>query len=139
MFSCEFCKISKNTYSNLILKVSTFYEKHWETLKKTPQPKLKQSHVKLLHSNFAWLLKNFYGITFYEKKSENRNQNKGAYIKYVGRGTGGFYKFFRKFFIAQETIDLNISWPSNLFRKYFMPLPSILVSYLRLPCSSISG
>ena len=33
---------------------------------------------------------------------------KGAYIKYVGGGTGGFYKFFRKFFVAQVTIGLNI-------------------------------
>ena len=54
---------------------------------------------------------------------------KGAYIKYVGGGAGGFYKFFKKYFVPQETIDLNISWP----------LPSILVSYLRLACSSISG
>ena len=44
----------------------------------------------------------------------------GAYIKYVGGGTGGFYKFFKTNFVAQETIDLNISWPSNFFRKYFM-------------------
>ena len=38
-------------------------------------------------------------------------------------GGGGFYKFFQKYFLAQETIDLNISWPSNSFRKYFMALP----------------
>ena len=25
--------------------------------------------------------------------------------------------------VAQETIDLNISWPSNFFRKYFMASP----------------
>ena len=37
-----------------------------------------------------------------------------------GRLAGGFYKFFKTFFVAQETIDLNISWPSNFFRKYFM-------------------
>ena len=36
----------------------------------------------------------------------------------------GFYKFFKKYFVAQETIDLNIS--------------VFLVSYLRLACSSIS-
>ena len=51
---------------------------------------------------------------------------KGAYIKYVGGGAGGFYKFFKKCFIAQETIDLNISWPSNFFRKYFMAPPIII-------------
>ena len=49
--------------------------------------------------------------------------NKRAYIKYVGVGAAGFYKFFKKFFVAQETIDLNITWPSNFFRKYFMTLP----------------
>ena len=55
---------------------------------------------------------------------------KGAYIKYVGGGGGGgFYKFFKKFFVAQETIDLNISWPSNFFGKYFMA-PPINFSFL---------
>ena len=38
-------------------------------------------------------------------------------------GPEGLYKFFRKFFVAQETIDLTISWPSNFFRKYFMVPP----------------
>ena len=33
---------------------------------------------------------------------------KGTYIKYVGGGAGGFYKFFKAVFIAQETIDLNV-------------------------------
>ena len=51
------------------------------------------------------------------------DDNEGAYIKYVGGGPGGFYKFFRKFFAAQETIDLNISLPINFFRKYFMAPP----------------
>ena len=40
-----------------------------------------------------------------------------------GGGAGGFYKFFKKYFVAQETIDLNTSWPSNFFRKYFMAAP----------------
>ena len=48
---------------------------------------------------------------------------------YVGGGAGGFYKFFKKKFVAQETIDLNISWPSNFFRKYFMA-PPINFSFL---------
>ena len=56
----------------------------------------------------------------------------GAYIKYVG-GEGaegkGFYKFFKKILVAQETIDLNISWPSNFFRKYSMA-PPINFSFL---------
>ena len=47
----------------------------------------------------------------------------GAYIKYVGGWAGGFYKFFKKNFIVQETIDLNISWPSNFFRKSLMGAP----------------
>ena len=42
---------------------------------------------------------------------------------------GGFYKCFRKYFIAQETIDLNVSWPSNFFRKYVMA-PPINFSFL---------
>ena len=54
---------------------------------------------------------------------------KGAYIKYVGGGARRFYKFFKKNFVAQETIDLNISWPSNFFRKYFMA-PPINFSFL---------
>ena len=55
--------------------------------------------------------------------------------KYVGAGGGGggggggFYKFFKKNFVAHETIDPNISWPSNFFRKYFMA-PPINFSFL---------
>ena len=48
---------------------------------------------------------------------------KGAYIKYVGGGGKGFHKFFQKTFVAHQTIDLNILWPSIFFRKYFMTLP----------------
>ena len=48
---------------------------------------------------------------------------KGVYIKYAGEGVGGFYKFFKKKIVAQETIDLNISCPRNFFRKYFMAPP----------------
>ena len=55
--------------------------------------------------------------------------NKGVYIKYVKGGLGGFYKFFKKNFVAQEIIDLNISWPSNFFRKYLMA-PPINFSFL---------
>ena len=49
--------------------------------------------------------------------------SKGGYIMYVGGGTGGFYKFFKKYFVAQGTIDLNISWTSISFEKYFMAPP----------------
>ena len=37
---------------------------------------------------------------------------KGVHIKYAGEGARVFYKFFEKKFVAQETIDLNISCPS---------------------------
>ena len=49
-----------------------------------------------------------------------------------GRGEGwhgGFYKFSKKYFVAQETIDLNIPCPSNFLRKYFMA-PPIIFSFL---------
>ena len=42
----------------------------------------------------------------------------------VGGGVRGFYKFFKKYLVAQETIDVNISWPSNFFRNYFMAPPT---------------
>ena len=75
----------------------------------------------------------------------------GAYIKYVGggwgegEGGGGFYKFFKRFFVAQETIDLNISWPSEFLRKYFMAPPinfsflfkAYLQQYFRVVLSNI--
>ena len=65
---------------------------------------------------------------------ENIFMGKGAYIKYVGGGPGRFYKSFKKNFVAQETIDLNISWPSNFFKKYFMAPPincsSLFKAYL---------
>ena len=62
-------------------------------------------------------------------KRKKAKRDKGAYIKYVGGGAGGFYKFLEKHFAAQETIDLNISWPSNISRKYFMA-PPINFSFL---------
>ena len=57
----------------------------------------------------------------------------------VGGGVGGFYKFFKKYLVAQETVGLNNSWPSNFLKNISWPLPSSLVPYLRLACSSISG
>ena len=50
---------------------------------------------------------------------------KGVYIQYVGGEDGGFYKFFKKYFVTQGTVELNISWPSNFFKKYFMALQLI--------------
>ena len=54
---------------------------------------------------------------------------KGAYIKHVGGGIGGFYKFFKKFFVGQETLDVSISRPSHFLMKYFMA-PPINFSFL---------
>ena len=48
--------------------------------------------------------------------------NKGPYIKYVGGGAE-ILQIFRKKFAAHDAVDLNISWPSNFFEKYFMAAP----------------
>ena len=47
---------------------------------------------------------------------------KGAYIKYVGEGAAGFYKFFKKFLVAQENMKI-FHGPSHinfsfLFKAY---------------------
>ena len=39
------------------------------------------------------------------------------------RGAGGFYKFFKKYFVALETIVLNIFWPNSFFGKCFITSP----------------
>ena len=49
--------------------------------------------------------------------------NKGAYIKYVGGEVESFTNFSKKSLVAHESIDLNISYPSNFFGKYFMAPP----------------
>lgn len=67
------------------------------------------------------------------------NLAKGAYIKYLGGGPVGFYKFFKKDFAAKKNIHLNISWPVVFSENISPPLSSILVSYRRLTYSSISG
>ena len=61
--------------------------------------------------------------------------SKGAYINFVGAvGRGGgtvlrVLQTFQKNFIDLETMEPNISWPSNFFRKYFMA-PQINFSFL---------
>ena len=44
-------------------------------------------------------------------------------ILYVGGVAGGFYKFFKRYFVAQGIVELHISWSSNFFKKYFMSPP----------------
>ena len=61
------------------------------------------------------------------------------YIKYAGGGGGGFYTFFKDYFVAQGTIERNTSWPSDIFKKYSRPLQLILVSHLSLDCRRIPG
>ena len=71
----------------------------------------------------------FFLSFIYEHVISETNKALGNHLsKLVREGTlsiqegraEGFYKFFKKYFVAQETIDLNISWPINFFRKYFM-------------------
>ena len=68
-----------------------------------------------------------------------KHSNKGAYIMYVWGGPEGFTNFSKNF-LAQETIDHRLFHGPVIFSENISwPLPSILVSYLRLTCSSISG
>ena len=55
-------------------------------------------------------------------------------MKYVGVRVGaeGFTPLSKKF-VAQETIDLNISWGGNFLGKYFM-VPPINLSFLFKAC-----
>ena len=63
-------------------------------------------------------------------------QLKGAYIEYVGGGAGGFYKFFKKKSVPQQTILRNFYGPVTFLENISWPLPSILISYLRLSTHS---
>ena len=57
-----------------------------------------------------------------------------------GAGVGrGCYKFFKKYFVPQRTIDLNISWPSNFFDKNFMAPPINLIFSFKPWLLYISG
>ena len=47
----------------------------------------------------------------------------------VGESGGMVLKFFLKRFVSHEALDLNISWPSNSFGKYFIA-PPINFSFL---------
>ena len=65
---------------------------------------------------------------FYLKYNTGIKWVKGAYIKYVRVGGGGFYRFYKNKCVAQRSIKLNILWPGNFFEKKSWCLPSILVS-----------
>ena len=60
----------------------------------------------------------------------DRNRKAGGVAFYIREctlsmqeGVRRVLQIFQKKFVAQETKDLNISWPGNFFRKYFMALP----------------
>ena len=66
-------------------------------------------------------------ITSVSKEFHSKNFSKRAPIKSVGGGVSrGSYK---NELVSQETIDLNISWSSIFFRKYFIA-PAINFSFL---------
>ena len=46
---------------------------------------------------------------------------------------GEFYKSFKNYFVAQGTTELNVSWSSTFFVKYFVVLP-INFSFLFKAC-----
>ena len=68
-------------------------------------------------------------ISYYYYESKRLLCNQGAYIKYVGERVGEFNKFFKKIFVAHDTIELNFSWPGNFCGNYFMG-PPISFSFL---------
>ena len=53
----------------------------------------------------------------------NSEDYKVICIIWGGGGGGEFPKFFKKYFVARGTIELNISWPCNFFKKSFMAPP----------------
>ena len=68
----------------------------------------------------VYLLKSFYIELIFEiRESTLSMQQRGRRVLQI----------FQKKFVAQETIDLNISWPSIFFRKYYMT-PPINFSFL---------
>ena len=83
----------------------------------------------LYPSSVSWKITPLYFFSSNNIYFAQKEPIKGVYIKYVGGGLEGFTNFFKKIFVAQETIDLNISWPSNFFRKNFMA-PPINFSFL---------
>ena len=70
-------------------------------------------------------------LVFFGFLSDQKFLYKGAYIMYLGGEPKGFTNFSKKKkkFVPQETRDLNLSWPSNFFGRYFMG-PPINFSFL---------
>ena len=50
----------------------------------------------------------------------------------AGGGSGRFYKFFKKKIRSPGDIDLNISWHSIFFGKYFMAPPIHFSSFIKV-------
>ena len=46
-----------------------------------------------------------------------------SYLHLANLYLANMYLLIKKKLVAQETIDLNISWPCNFFEKYFITLP----------------
>ena len=114
-------KNSKTFYPRRLLlsltnKLNLINLLRYQILAYTKEEKIQKSHIRT--TNLKYQL--HHGIN---------SLNQEPYINYVGRGAGGFYKFFKNFFVAQETIDLNISRPSNFLTKNFMD-PPINCSFL---------
>ena len=77
-------------------------------------------------SNFKFPYMEFPYISFSKEKEFNNkfdDWHRWVFIKYVRGGVRGFYKFLKKYLVAQGTIELYISDPSSLFVKNFMTPP----------------
>ena len=77
-------------------------------------------------SNFKFPYMEFPYTSFSKEKEFNNkfdDWHRWVFIKYVRGGVRGFYKFLKKYLVAQGTIELYISDPSSLFVKNFMTPP----------------
>ena len=81
--------------------------------------------------NEWYIEQNFLKVYLVSQNIKDTTNLKARYtiLKANAKLYGESYNFFKKNFVAQETIDLNISWPNNFFGKYFMA-PPINFSFL---------
>ena len=80
--------------------------------------------LRLSRNSFALTFRLVSSSSFAFLAGTSQWSSKGVCIKNVGgEGGGGFYKFSKKHFVAQGTVELNISWPSYLFKKYLIAPP----------------